>query len=163
MYGRTAYDPKDVTCGKDGRLYVMHTVDLYTAASYYLMPKLCSTITSDFSGMLDTVQGGLTYNPEIGEIVEYVYDAHADTATDLRKPVLTLIAKHVEEWKESVEFRQLLIDLPDLAFELIVELAAQKDGSPVRKGAASAAGKRKREDTKDGGKCGADGGMTRGG
>lgn len=159
FYGHSGHEKTSVTNSENGAAYVMYTIDLYVTASKYLVPTLCSEVVRDMGEMMEVLTEDDGYPEHLGRVANHIYATHADAAVDLRKPLVHIIVQHVNMWKDSDGFKQLLADIPDLAFDVVLTLAGNKGGSPTRKlkGAAASAGKRKRVSMKEDGDLTLDG------
>lgn len=123
FYGHTAYDKRTSEASEAGVLQLTYIVDLYVAANKYLVPTLCTQIAADFPVMLEAVKGGPGYSSNIERLAWHVYDRHATAAEELRKPIVALITKSIDEWRAAEELGPLLKGLPEMALDIISAMA----------------------------------------
>ncbi|KAK3075797.1 hypothetical protein LTR53_000622 [Teratosphaeriaceae sp. CCFEE 6253] len=133
FYGRSAYD-KDVP-DSDAECYfrVVRAVDLYVAASKYLVPAVCTEIASVFPGILRAVKDGSLYSFDMARVVRHVYLTHAGAADDLKVPIVAMIAVDIDEWKKSANFESLIAAVPDLAVSVMSQLAGAKPQTATKR------------------------------
>ncbi|KAK5134184.1 hypothetical protein LTR08_006844 [Meristemomyces frigidus] len=121
--GRDGYwhphDRTTVFSTDNGMEYVKYQVDLYVAASKYLVPLLCTQIRNEFGVMLEGVLQADGYPVYLEEVTKHIFHTHVDAAAELRNPVVALVASHLTTWADSGDFEQLLLNVPQLGVELI--------------------------------------------
>lgn len=116
---------RNFACDEDGAGFVKYQVNLYVTADKYLVPGLCSRIADDFPGMLGAIKSERGYPSFVDAVARHIYGDCAGAATELRSSVTTLLALDIKSLKTHEEFKALLSDLPELAFELILTLAGE--------------------------------------
>jgi len=124
MHGDASTDDDD---------YMKYLVDLHITASKYLAPTTQERIGFTFEAAL----AEFMYND--GVLVKYVYVTHAGAASELRKPMAASFARmgdNVAETQERVA-KQLLLDVPEFAVDLMKALMEQKKEVAEEHGRAS--------------------------
>ena len=113
---------------------MIYQVEVYVVASKYLVPTLCTQIMDGFESMLNGITITDGYPALIKYVAKRIYLKYSDAAAEMKKPLITLLAKHLVDWAGSEELEQLLLEVPELSVQLI--RAVVQNGSEA-KGAAS--------------------------
>lgn len=132
-----APEPVEIPCDDQGTEHVKYRVDLYVVANKYLVPNLCAEIVQEFADMLFAITGTGTYPTYVEQVARHIYLTHADSAAELRRPVVELFAKYRDSWTTCAEFGQLVHDAPEFAHELILAMTGAGGGQTPRKAAES--------------------------
>nr|POF22108.1 hypothetical protein CFP56_36195 [Quercus suber] len=128
LYGREVVIT-GISCSEGGLHLVQNQVETYVAATKYMVPTLCTRIEEIFPDNLACLLDSsgpelkITY---ISQIARLVYIKHDIAAQKLQGPVVTLLARHAAELTQNTEFRALNVEIPELAFQLLMALAAPK-------------------------------------
>ncbi|KAF2770465.1 hypothetical protein EJ03DRAFT_63182 [Teratosphaeria nubilosa] len=122
--------------------YLMYQVDLYVVAQKYLVPALCTQIVTNLPSMLrKLVDRDTSVSTNLASIVRHVYVHHEDDALLLRKPIADLMVKKATAWKEGAQFQALLLEVPQLALDMVTAMAENATlVSPSKRAVVGAAG-----------------------
>ncbi|KAK5109870.1 hypothetical protein LTR62_006477 [Meristemomyces frigidus] len=127
FYGHAAYDL--FAYGKEDAKRVTLAIDVGTTAAKYLCSEVYCQVLTDFPDMLEALQSSVADIETLGKIVRHVYVVREETAVAFREVIVVHIARYIAEWKAGTGFKDLLREIPDLALELVVELAQHKEAS----------------------------------
>ncbi|KAK4542440.1 hypothetical protein LTR36_006692 [Oleoguttula mirabilis] len=116
-----SYGPK---VEREGEGYAKYMVDLHIAASKYMVGDLQNHLKGRFPDVLARVDKQDGYLACADAAARHIYLERADAAADLRKHVVAHFRKHAARICQMPEFRQLLLEIPDLSADLVEELAA---------------------------------------
>lgn len=100
-------------------------VNAYVVASKYLIPSLCSDIIDRFGEMLEAA---VTECPSVAdqlarleELAQQIYRTHSDAAHELREQIVEQLKRRAD----MKDLKQLLLEIPELGFDLIVAFAEE--------------------------------------
>lgn len=105
-------------CDLDETELVLYQLDLYVVSTKYLMSDLSDRTRNVFQTL---VHSGT--DTDLSKLAVQVYLTYADEATELRKDVVDLFVGNIEECKDDRKFQDLLVNIPDLASDMVRALA----------------------------------------
>ena len=108
---------------------ITYLVDLYIVAKKYAVNPLHEKIVAELrtllreSGASLSLLGSTAFAQRlylfIDPVIGRIFLQHADTATELRRPVLECVLKRIQHLNKDPDFQQLLRDVPEISVELV--------------------------------------------
>ncbi|KAK4625895.1 uncharacterized protein CLAFUR5_05469 [Fulvia fulva] len=130
-----------VTSDETGVEFVKYQVDLFFTAEKYLLSRLATSVEGYFFHMLLDVSRQVEF---LHVIAKHVYIARAEEAVALRVHVANAYLERIRSIKDTEELKQLLLDIPELAFDIIragatLPAAEEEDDKPRKVSSGSGA------------------------
>lgn len=112
---------------------VVMLIDLYITANKYLVSGLCTKIEQVFPVNLMQLFHHGSYPTHVDAIVRIVYKNHTIVTEKLQDLTATLLLKRIRELSEYRDFKRLMMELPELAYTMLVKLALPKNKPLAKK------------------------------
>ena len=107
-----------------------YIINLYVTAGKYLVPKLQQRILSDFRYTLAKLMSSDGYPIHIDQVARHLYLKHPVAAAKLRAQLVSTLVFCLDMFKNGdmarEKFKELVEDVPELAFELILAVAESR-------------------------------------
>lgn len=109
-------------CDANETQLAQYHVDLYIVAMKYLVPERASRSERMFWSILAGVVKGATQGAA-DKIAEHVYVTRESEAIGLRHKVTRVFVDNITILRATPKFRSLLLDVPELASDMVFALA----------------------------------------
>jgi len=119
---RSFFNPKEPI---EAAEYARYLVSLFAAATVYQIGTLPERTKAHFPTVLATAANLDGTDTHVDSIARQVYLEHATAAKELRVLIVNLIAKNMVHLDSTPQFGQMLLNIQELAAELVHALATE--------------------------------------
>jgi hypothetical protein len=132
-FSEKLYSPQT---GAEGVKYAKYLVDLYVTAEKYEVANLRMWITSIFPTVLERLYRASAtpsqdvYPSEIDEVIRYIFGTHSRLASKFISAISRFMVDNMQRFThaagEPSKFHDLIVDHPELGYQLVVVLQAKR-------------------------------------